>query len=222
MICDVPVVSDVLVAFTERSASHPDSGLAVLDTAAALTVMSEAWWKDYKSRLESLGLENEIGHVGIDELFRFGDGVTHQCRSAKTLPIAIASHKTIVTVCLLPGLSLNLGRDFHDKHGTKIGHGERTFKRLFNKPRAKCLSKKAEAPSNTTTRSSPRPGQPPRHSTKARIPRGRSSTQPADQLSTGRVRTSRAQACRGRTVQRPPLQRCGRSPSSRKMARSST
>ena len=112
-ICDLPVISDVLVAASNQSLSHPDSGTAILDTAAALTVMGESRWQDYKLRLEALGLDNEIGHIGIDETFRFGDGVAHQCRMAKTFPASFAGHKVTLTACLLPGsLSLLLGRDF--------------------------------------------------------------------------------------------------------------
>ena len=131
LVCDLHVTSDVLTVSKGVSGvrKHADSCLGIVDTAAALTVMGDERWQDYQQRLSAQGLLGEIQDIDVDEVFRFGDGVTHACKHAKQFPTMIAGLPLRVVACKPPGrLTLLLGRDFHDKYLTQVDHGERTLR----------------------------------------------------------------------------------------------
>ena len=61
---------------SESSASKPDLGLGIIDTACLFCVAGSDWWANYKNLLKDIGLKHEIDEIREAERYKFGDGGT--------------------------------------------------------------------------------------------------------------------------------------------------
>jgi len=102
-------------------AEHPDSEKGVLDTACGKSVAGELWWKDYRQRLEALGLLDQVTERSCSESYRFGEGRVVPSSVEVEAPMCLGPLAVRVRFCIVPGsLCLLLGKDFIEKFGPVV------------------------------------------------------------------------------------------------------